>query len=78
MRDKRGKKEVKSGRFNFRMSQEDADMLRFIRDRTGESLSDIFRNGLKMQYNLERLRAGDFEDEEENLVENYEEDEYDF
>lgn len=78
MRDKRSKKEVKSGRFNFRMSQEDADMLRFIRDRTGKSLSDIFRNGLKMQYNLEQLRAGDFEDEGENLVENYEEDEYDF
>lgn len=73
MRDKRGKKEVRAGQFHIRINESEAEMFQYVRNKTGKTLSDIIRDGLRMQYNLERVKA----DEDENEVEK-EADHYDF
>lgn len=73
MRDKRSKKEVRAGQFHIRINESEAEMFQYVRNKTGKTLSDIIRDGLRMQYNLERVKA----DEDENEVEK-EADHYDF
>ena len=77
MRDKRSKKEVRAGQFHIRINESEAEMFQYVRNKTGKTLSDIIRDGLRMQYNLERVKA----DEDENEVEKEavkETDHYDF
>lgn len=38
-------------------------MLQFVRNQTGENLSGIIREGIRMKYNLERFKADDNENE---------------
>lgn len=45
---------VKNEQYRLRLSQEEAGMLAYISNKTGESKADILRNALKMQYNLTR------------------------
>ena len=39
MRDKRRKKEIKTGYCHIRINEEDRNMLQFVRNQTGENLS---------------------------------------
>ncbi len=45
------KKKTKT--IKLRITDEEAGMIEFLRDKTGETKSEILRKGLKMYYNLE-------------------------
>lgn len=71
MRDKRGKKEIRAGQFHIRINESEAKMFQYVRDKTGKTFSDIVRDCLKLQYELERVKADedDIEVEKEPVKE---------
>ena len=92
MREKREKRLAKVGYQHFRVNEKDREMLQFVLDNTSESITDIFRDGLRMKYNLERckvyeddvkekkepVKEPDYYDFVEDFYEEGEEDEDDF
>lgn len=68
MRDKRRKRPVSVGRFNFRINENDKEMLQYLHDKTGRNLSTIIRDALKAEYNLERFKDEDDEVQEKKEV----------
>lgn len=59
MPKKRGrpmKEYSKIDRFTIRMGRNEKDMLAYLTKKTGISVSDIVRNGIRMTYNLEKSR----------------------
>lgn len=53
---KRSKKIAKNGRLSMRLGKEEQEMLSYIAVNSGESISKIVRDGVKMRYNLEKAR----------------------
>lgn len=59
MSKKRGrpmKEYSKIDRVTIRMGGNEKDMLEYLTKKTGISISDIVRNGIRMSYNLEKSR----------------------
>lgn len=59
MLKKRGrpmKEYSKIDRVTIRMGRNEKDMLAYLTNKTGISVSDIVRNGIRMTYNLEKSR----------------------
>lgn len=46
----------KIDRVTIRMGRKEKDMLTYLTEKTGISVSDIVRNGIRMTYNLEKSR----------------------
>lgn len=46
----------KINRVTIRMGRNEKDMLEYLTKKTGISISDIVRNGIRMSYNLEKSR----------------------
>lgn len=46
------KEDLKRGQYRLRMSAEDEKMLAYICEKKGLTKAQIFREGLRMQYNL--------------------------
>lgn len=74
MRGKREKREIRAGQFHIRINEREAGMFQYVRDQTGKTFSDIVRDGLKMQYELERVKATNYDEIEDEKEPNY----YDF
>lgn len=77
MRGNREKREIRAGQFHIRINEKEAGMFQYVRDQTGKTFSDIVRDGLKMQYELERVKA-DEDDIEVRKEPVKESDNYDF
>ncbi len=59
MSKKRGRPPKENSKINIvtiRMSKNEKDMLEYLTKKTGVSVSNIVRNGIRMSYNLEKGR----------------------
>lgn len=47
----------RDGHAYLRITEEEREMLQYLRDKTGRTFSDIMRDGIRLSYILERCRA---------------------
>ena len=53
------KDDSKKNRHCIRLSDDEEKMLEFVAERTGKSKTDVFRDGLRTNYNLEKFKLED-------------------
>ena len=54
-RPRKEKDEVKAHVHSFRMSDEEARMMEFVREKTGKTRAEIFREGLEMRFIIAKI-----------------------